>query len=140
MSKKYEIILNFVKDLSSETPNTETYFFVKDNINNYTMNININSKPVKNKIIEVDTKIFFQDTKNNEKKSHFELTYTSIVKILQEINDKKEMEKIILCDVQNEIYPKIEKLFINLIKESGFPEVKTGKKIDFEKLYNENSN
>ena len=140
MSKKYEIILNFVKDLSSETPNAETYFFVKNNINNYTMNININSKPLKNKIIEVDTKIFFQDIKNNEKKSHFETTYTSIVKILEEINDKKEMEKIILCDLQNEIYPKIEKLFINLIKESGFPEVKTGKKIDFEKLYNENSN
>ena len=140
MSKKYEIILNFVKDLSSETPNTETYFFVKDNINNYTMNININSKPVKNKIIEVDTKILFHDQKNSEKKSHFELTYTSIVKILEEVNDKKEMEKIILCDVQNEIYPKIEKLFINLIKESGFPNIKAGKKIDFEKLYNKNSN
>ena len=140
MSKKYEIILNFVKDLSSETPNAETYFFVKDNINNYTMNININSKPVKNKIIEVDTKIFFHDSKNSEKKSNFELTYTSIVKILEEVNDKKEVEKIILCDVQNEIYPKIEKLFINLIKESGFPNIKAGKKIDFEKLYNENSN
>ena len=140
MSKKYEIILNFVKDLSSETPNAETYFFVKDNINNYIMNININSKAVKNKIIEVDTKILFHDQKNSEKKSHFELTYTSIVKILEEVNDKKEIEKIILCDVQNEIYPKIEKLFINLIKESGFPSIKAGKKIDFEKLYNENSN
>ena len=105
MSKKYEILLNFVKDLSSETPNAETYFFVKDNINNYIMNININSKPVKNKIIEVDTKIFFHDRKNSEKKSHFELTYTSIVKILEEVNDKKEIEKIILCDVQNEIFP-----------------------------------
>ena len=104
------------------------------------MNININSKPVKNKIIEVDTKIFFHDSKNSEKKSHFELTYTSIVKILEEVNDKKEVEKIILCDVQNEIYPKIEKLFINLIKESGFPNIKAGKKIDFEKLYNQNSN
>ena len=140
MSKKYEIILNFVKDLSSETPNAETYFFVKDNINNYIMNININSKAVKNKIIEVDTKIFFHDSKNSEKKSHFELTYTSMVKILEEVNDKKEVEKIILCDVQNEIYPKIEKLFINLIKESGFPNIKAGKKIDFEKLYNQNSN
>ncbi len=140
MSKKYEIILNFVKDLSSETPNAETYFFVKDNINNYIMNININSKAVKNKIIEVDTKILFHDQKNSEKKSHFELTYTSIVKILEEVNDKKQVEKIILCDVQNEIYPKIEKLFINLIKESGFPNIKTGKKIDFEKLYNKNSN
>ena len=140
MSKKYEILLNFVKDLSSETPNAETYFFVKDNINNYIMNININSKAVKNKIIEVDTKILFHDQKNSEKKSHFELTYTSIVKILEEVNDKKQVEKIILCDVQNEIYPKIEKLFINLIKESGFPSIKAGKKIDFEKLYNENSN
>ena len=140
MSKKYEIILNFVKDLSSETPNTETYFFVKDNINNYIINININSKAVKNKIIEVDTKILFHDQKNSEKKSHFELTYTSIVKILEEVNDKKEIEKIILCDVQNEIYPKLEKIFLNLLKDAGFPEMKLQKKIDFEKLYNKNSN
>ncbi len=140
MLKKYEILLNFVKDLSSETPNAETYFFVKNNINNYIMNIDIKSKALKNKIIEVDTKIFFHDKNNSEKKSHFEVTYTSIVKIKDEIKDKKEMEKIILCDVQNEIYPKIENIFINLIKESGFPEIKPGKKIDFEKLYNENSN
>ena len=140
MPKKYEILLNFVKDLSSETPDAETYFFVKNNINNYIINIDIISKALKNKVIEVDTKIFFHDKNNNEKKSHFEVTYTSIVKIKEEIKDKKEMEKIILCDVQNEIYPKIENIFTSLIKESGFPEIKPGKKIDFEKLYNENSN
>ena len=140
MSKKYEIILNFVKDLSSETPNAETYFFVKDNINNYIMNININSKAVKNKIIEVDTKILFHDQKNSEKKSHFELTYTSIVKILEEVNDKKEIEKIILCDVQNKIYSNLEKVFINLLKDSGYPGVKIEKKINFEELYRQKSN
>tara|TARA_B100000029_G_scaffold302883_1_gene295708 strand:- start:500 stop:922 length:423 start_codon:yes stop_codon:yes gene_type:complete len=140
MSKKYEILLNFVKDLSSETPNAETYFFVKKNINNYIMNIDIKSKPIKDKIVEVDTKIIFKDKDNNEKKSHFELTYTSLVKIVSELKDKKELEKIFLCDVQNEVYPKIEKIFVNLLRESGFPEIKSGKKIDFEKLYNERSN
>ncbi len=140
MSKKYEILLNFVKDLSSETPNAETYFFVKKNINNYIMNIDIKSKPIKDKIVEVDTKIIFKDKDNNEKKSHFELTYTSLVKIVSELKDKKELEKIFLCDVQNEFYPKIEKIFVNLLRESGFPEIKSGKKIDFEKLYNERSN
>ena len=140
MSKKYEILLNFVKDLSSETPNAETYFFVKKNINNYIMNIDIKSKPIKDKIVEVDTKIIFKDKDDNEKKSHFELTYTSLVKIVSELKDKKELEKIFLCDVQNEVYPKIEKIFVNLLRESGFPEIKSGKKIDFEKLYNERSN
>ena len=139
MNKKYEILLNFIKDLSGETPNAETYFYVKNNIKNYSMKIDIKSKAVKNKLIEVDTKIFFYDKDNSEKKSHFELTYTSVVKINEKINDKQEVEKIILCDVQNEVYPKIQNIFLNIIKESGFPEIKQGKKIDFEKLYNEKS-
>ena len=104
------------------------------------MNIDIKSKPIKDKIVEVDTKIIFKDKDNSEKKSHFELTYTSLVKIVSELKDKKELEKIFLCDVQNEVYPKIEKIFVNLLRESGFPEIKSGKKIDFEKLYNERSN
>ena len=139
MTKNYEILLNFIKDLSCETPSAETYFYVKNNINNYLMKIDIKSKAVKNKIIEVDTKIFFYDKNNSEKKSHFELTYTSVVKINEKLNDKKEIEKIILCDAQNEVFPKIQNLFVNLIKESGFPEVNPVKKIDFEKLYKERS-
>ena len=137
MPEKFEILLNYVKDLSSETPNAETYLFVRDNIKSYNLNIDIISKAIKNNLIEVNTKLIFEDKNLSEKKSYFEIIYVSIVKIKKEIKDKKEMEKIVLCDVQNKIYPKLENIFINLLKDSGFPGVKIGKKIDFDKLYNE---
>ena len=137
MPEKFEILLNYVKDLSSETPDAETYLFVRDNIKSYNLNIDIISKAIKNNLIEVNTKLIFEDKNLSEKKSYFEIIYVSIVKIKKEIKDKKEMEKIVLCDVQNKIYPKLESIFINLLKDSGFPGIKIGKKIDFDKLYNE---
>ena len=137
MSEKFEILLNYVKDLSSETPDAETYLFVRDNLKSYNLNIDIISKAMKNNLIEVNTKLIFEDKNLSEKKSYFEIIYVSIVKIKKEIKDKKEMEKILLCDVQNKIYPKLESIFINLLKDSGFPGIKIGKKIDFDKLYNE---
>ena len=137
MPEKFEILLNYVKDLSSETPDAETYLFVRDNLKSYNLNIDIISKAIKNNLIEVNTKLIFEDKNLSEKKSYFEIIYVSIVKIKKEIKDKKEMEKILLCDVQNKIYPKLESIFINLLKDSGFPGIKIGKKIDFDKLYNE---
>ena len=137
MSEKFEILLNYVKDLSSETPDAETYLFVRDNLKSYNLNIDITSKAIKNNLIEVNTKLIFKDKNLSEKKSYFEIIYVSIVKIKKEIKDKKEMEKIVLCDVQNKIYPKLESIFINLLKDSGFPGIKIEKKIDFDKLYNE---
>ena len=140
MSNKFEIILEYIKDLSVETPDVETLLYVKKNITKYKMNIDITSKALKNKMIEVNTKLAFEDKKNNEKKTFFEIVYSSIVKINGEIKNKKEMEKIIVCDIQNKIYPKLEKIFLNLLKDSGYPEVKFEKRIDFEKLYNERFN
>ena len=137
MPEKFEILLNYVKDLSSETPDAETYLFVRDNLKSYNLNIDITSKAIKNNLIEVNTKLIFEDKNLSEKKSYFEIIYVSIVKIKKEIKDKKEMEKIVLCDVQNKIYPKLESVFINLLKDSGFPGIKIEKKIDFDKLYNE---
>ena len=137
MPEKFEILLNYVKDLSSETPDAETYLFVRDNLKSYNLNIDIISKAIKNNLIEVNTKLIFEDKNLSEKKSYFEIIYVSIVKIKKEIKDKKEMEKIVLCDVQNKIYPKLESIFINLLKDSGFPGIKIEKKIDFDKLYNE---
>ena len=137
MPEKFEILLNYIKDLSSETPDAETYLFVRDNLKSYNLNIDIISKAIKNNLIEVNTKLIFEDKNLSEKKSYFEIIYVSIVKIKKEIKDKKEMEKILLCDVQNKIYPKLESIFINLLKDSGFPGIKIGKKIDFDKLYNE---
>ena len=140
MSEKFKIILNFVKDLSSEIPDAEAYIFARDNIKKYNLNIDIASRALKNRLIEVNTKMIFLDKSDSQKKSHFEITYTSIIKIKEEIKDKKEIEKIILCDVQNIIYSKLENIFLNLLKDSGFPGIKFEKKIDFEKLYNERFN
>ena len=140
MKENFKILAQFIKDMSSETVDIQTYLFVKDNISKYHLDIDISSKPLKNKLIEVNTKLRFVDKEPNEKKSHFEIIYASIVKIEDEIKDKKDLEKIILCDVQNKIYPNLEKSFLNLINNSGFPEVKLEKKIDFEKLYNKKFN
>jgi preprotein translocase subunit SecB len=137
MNEKFKILANFIKDMSSETPDVQSYLFVKENISKYNLNINITSKPLKNKMIEVSTMLKFEDKNLNEKKSSFEIVYISIIKIDESVKDKKELEKIVLCDLQNEIYPKIEKIFLNLLDDSGFPGIKIEKKIDFNKLYNE---
>ena len=136
----FKILAKYIKDMSSETPDIETFLFVKDNISKYHLNIDITSKPLKNKLVEVNTILKFQDKEENTKKSYFEIIYVSIVKIEDEVKDKKDMEKIILCEVQNIIYPDLEKSFLNLVHNSGFPNIKLEKKIDFNKLYNEKSN
>ena len=140
MTEKFKILTKFIKDMSSETPDAQTYLFVKDNISKYHLNIDINSKALKNKLIEVNTTLRFEDKNPNDKKSHFEIIYSSIVKINEEINEKEDLEKIILCDVQNKIYPSLEKAFLNLLNDSGFAGVKLEKKIDFNKLYSERKN
>ena len=138
--KKYKILTEFVSDLSSETKDVETYIFVKDNISKYNLGIDIISKAVKDKVIEIKTNFKFEDKKDNPKKSYFEITYTTIIKVDEEIKEKKDLERIILCDVQNEIYPRIEKVFINLLETSGYKGIKFDKKIDFEKLYTQRNN
>ena len=137
MNEKFKILTNFIKDMSSETPDVQAYLFVKENISKYNLNINITSKPLKNKMIEVSTILNFEDKNLNEKRSNFEIVYISIIKIDESVKDKKELEKIIICDLQNKIYPKIEKIFLNVLDLSGFSGVKIEKKIDFNKLYNE---
>ena len=138
MKENFKILTEFVKDASSETSDVQTYLFVKDNISKYHLNITVASKPLKNKLIEVNTTLKFEDKEPNEKKSHFEITYVSIVKIDEEVK-KEDLKKILLCDVQNKIYPNLEKIFLSMLHNSGFPEVKFDKKIDFDKLYNEQS-
>ncbi len=140
MSEKFKILSGYIKDLSSETPNVESFLYTKDNISKYELDIDINSKPLKNKLIEVNTTLKFQDKKQVEKKSYFELIYSSIVKISEDIEEKKDLQKIILCDVQNEIFPKLEKILINMISDSGYPGIKFEKKVDFTKLFNEKFN
>ena len=140
MSLKYNIITEFVKDISSETPNIETYFYVREFLKNYSLNINITSAPLKNRMIEINTQLTYLDKGSPKNKSHFEITYTSVVQIAESIKEKKVIEKIVLCDVQKEIYPKLEKIFTNLLSDSGYPGVKFEKKIDFEQLYSQRLN
>ena len=140
MTEKYKIIAKYIKDLSSETPDLETYLFVKDNISKYNLNIDITSKVLKEKIIEINTTLKVNDKDPNEKKSYFEIVYATIIKVNEDIKDKKDLEKIILCDVQTEIYPDLENSFLNLVHNSGHPDIKLEKKIDFVKLYNERFN
>ena len=140
MTEKFKILAQFVKDMSSETPDVQSYAFVKENISKYNLNIDINSKALKNKLIEVSTSLKFQDKDLNEKRSHFEIIYASIVKIDEDIKDKKDLERILLCDVQNKILPNLERTFLNLLNDSGFPGVKLERKINFDKLYNERFN
>ena len=140
MIENFKILAEFVKDISSETPDVQSYIFVKENISKYHLNIDINSKPLKNKMIEVNTTLKFEDKEANEKRSYFEIVYASIIKFDDNIKDKKDLEKILLCDVQNKIYPNLEKTFLNLLHNSGFPEVRLEKKIDFTQLYKQKSN
>ena len=140
MIEKYKILSSFIKDMSSETADVESYFFTKDNISKYELDIDINSKPIKNKLIEVNTSLKFQNKTKQEKKSYFEVVYTSVVKIEDNVKEKKDLQKIILCDVPTEIYTKLEKILLNLLSDSGYPGVKFEKKVDFNKLFKEKFN
>ena len=140
MNENYKIVSKFIKDISGETPDIETYLYVKDYISKYQMNIEINSKALKAQIIEINTLLKFHDNSESKKKSHFELTYTTIIKLEKEIKEKMVLQKIILCDVQKEMYSEMEEALLNLLKMSGFPNIKFEKKIDFEELYNKKFN
>ena len=140
MTEKFKILMKYIKDMSSETNDVETYLFVKDNITKYQLNIDISSSPLKNKMVEINTTLKFEDKESNKKKSYFEIVYATVIRVNDEIKEKKDLEKIILCDVPTKIFPDLETSFLNLIHNSGFPGIKLEKKIDFEKLYNERFN
>ena len=140
MNENYKILGSYIKDMSSETPDVETYLFVKENITKYQLDININSKAIKDKMIEIDTTLKFEDKNKSIKKSYFEMVYATVIRVGEDIKEKKDLEKIILCDVPKKIFPKLEKSFLNLLHDSGYPAVKFEKKIDFEALYNQRLN
>jgi len=140
MTEKFKVLGKYIKDMSSETKNPETYIFVKDNISKYQLDIKINSKPLKNKMIEINTIMKFEDKEDSKYKSFFEMNYATLIQVDDEVKKKEELEKIILCDVQIKIYPDLEKSFLNLINDSGYLNIKFEKKIDFEKLYNQRLN
>ena len=140
MNKKYKIILDYINDLSVEIKDPEALLIVKERILKFNLDLEITSKPLKNKMIEVNTKLIYQDKEAKKREAYFEMVYATVVKLDESIENKKELEKIILCDVQKEIYPKIEKIFVEILKISGFPDLHLKSKIDFNKLYNEKKN
>ena len=140
MTEKFRILSKYIKDMSSETKDAETYFFVKDNILKYQLNIDINTRPLKNKMVEINTILKFEDKENSKLKSYFEMNFATIIKINENVKEKKDLERIILCDVPTKIYPDLENSFLNLIHNSGHPSIKLEKRIDFNKLYNERFN
>jgi len=140
MTENFKILAKFIKDMSSETKDTETYIFVKDKILKYQLDININSKPLKKKMVEVNTILKFEDKENSKNKAFFEMTYATIIKIDDDVKEKKDLEKIILCDVQIKIYPDLEKSFLSMLHNSGYENVKFEKKIDFQELYSKRLN
>ena len=140
MTEKFRILGKYIKDMSSETKDAETYFFVKDNILKYQLNIDINTKPLKNKMVEINTILKFEDKENSKLKSYFEMNFATIIKINEDIKEKKDLERIILCDAQIEIYPDLEKSFLNMLHNSGYEGIKFEKKIDFEDLYKQRVN
>ena len=140
MTEKFKILGKFIKDMSSETPDVETYLYVRDRIAKYQLGIDINSKALKNQMIEINTTFKFQDKESTEKKSYFEIVYTTIIKVDENIKDKKDLERIVLCDVQLKIYPELEKSLLDLLHNSGYPGIKFEKKVDFENLYNQRFN
>ena len=140
MTEKYKILGKYIKDLSGETKDIETFLFVRDNISKYQLNIDISSRALKNKMIEIDTRLKFEDKENNPKKSYFEIVFTTIIRVNDDVEEKKELEKIILCDVQNKIYPDLEKSLLDVLHNSGYSQVKFEKKINFEDLYNKQFN
>ena len=140
MTEKFKILSKYIKDLSSETPDVETFLYVKENISKYELNIDINSKALKDKIIEIDIRFNFEDKKQSEKKSYFEIIFSIVIRIDEDIKDKKELEKIVLCHVPNKVYPDLEKSLLDLLHNSGYTGVKFEKKVNFEEIYNQKFN
>ena len=140
MTESYKILAKYIKDMSSETPDVETFLFVKENISRYQLNIDINSKAIKNKLVEINIRLKFEDKEQSEKKSYYEIIYAVVIKVNDDVKDKKILEKIILCEVPSKVYADLENAFLNLMHNSGHPGIKLEKKIDFNKLYNERFN
>ena len=139
MNIKHKIILSYIKDLSVETPDPESLIAARENISKYSLKLDLSSKPLKNKMIEVYTKLTYED-KFNKKKTYFEMIYATVIRIEEDKPNPEDLKKFILCDLQIQIYPRIEKIFLEILKFSGFPELQLKGKGDFNKLYKEKNN
>ena len=140
MEKKYRILGEFIKDISAETRDIESYIYTKENISKFKLFIDINTRPLKNKMAEVLISTKFKETDEDKQKSYFEMIYAVIVKIDEDVNTKEILEPIFLKEVPTEVYPKIEKILLDLLRHSGYPNVKFESKVDFNELYKNRTN
>ena len=136
----YKIVAKYIKDLKFGIDDPKKFFLLAKNISNYKINIDIKSKILKEKTIEVDTTLSLNSTKSDFDKIDIKIVYSAIIELNISLNDKKELERIILVSVPSEIYPNIREIFILLFEKSGFKDVKIEKIVDFEKLYLQNQN
>ena len=135
MENKYKIILSYIQDLSIEIPGPESLVTIRNTIPEFQMQVGINSKPVKRKMIEVLTTLSYTNPNKKKETGFFQIKYATVIDILDAKIQKKELEKIILCDLQIKIYPELEQKFLDILRSSGLPDLKFGKKIDFKGLY-----
>ena len=133
----YKIISKFIKDISFEIPNIQTFIMMEKEILNYKLNCDIKSKPYKDNIIEVSTILKLTPNQDVKHKMLTEINLTALVSIDKNFQDKKELEKIILVKIPTEIYPTLYETFIYLFKQAGIRDLRIEKIVDFEKMYNE---
>ena len=131
----YKIIGKYIKDLQFQIPDPKTFFLLEENISNYKIGIDIKSKQFKDKIVEVETTLALNPTKNNFDKINTKIVFATIIEIDGELTNKQELEEVILIRVPNEVYPEIRALFVLLFEKSGFKKIKIEENIDFKELY-----
>ena len=132
----YKIISKFIKDISFEIPNAETFVMLEKEITNYNLNFDIKSKPFKNNIIEVTTILRLVPNQDVKHKMLTEISLSTLISV-ENLKDKKELEKIILVKIPTQIYPTIYETFVYLFKQAGLKDIRIDKEVNFEKMYNE---
>ncbi len=133
----YKIIGKFIKSIDFKIPNTKAFFLLSKNIANYKINIDIKSNQIKEKIIEIETSLSLLPLKDDLEKIDTKIIYSTIIEIEEGLNDKSQIEKIILIDVPSKIYPDLRKMFIFVFESSGFKEIKISDNVNFQKLYDQ---
>jgi len=133
----YKIISKFIKDISFEIPDAQTFVMLEKEISNYNLKFDINSKPFKENIIEVNTILRLSPNQDVKHKMLTEINLATLISIEKNFKDKKELEKIILIKIPTEVYPTLYEVFIYLFKQAGIKEITIEKDVNFEKMYNE---
>jgi len=135
MSEKYQIIMNFIKDISFEIPTADAYISSAQDLQNYETKIDIKNNPLSNQLNQLNLRIFFEAPQNFKNKIHAEICIAVVFKILDQTITQNEIKKIILADIPNLFSEKITNILSNIFQQSGFKEFKFKKNINFIEMY-----